>query len=388
MPRWLRALIPAVLALAWLATAGLGGPAFGQIQDVSSNDRALQLPASAEATQVQKLEDGFRSAEVIPAILVYERSGGLTDADRQAIESDVDAVKGLTGVEADSVSPAIASDDGEAAQVIVPIETAGESEASDTVTEIRSYLADNARDGLSVYVTGPAGQTADLVDAFAGIDGLLLLVALAAVFVILIIVYRSPMLPFIVLGTSVFALTARRCWWSWRSRRPGSLLLSGQTQGILFILVIGAATDYSLLYVARYREALRDHAKRWDATWVALQGLLRADPRLGRHGDRRPAHPAAQRPRLEQVARPGCGDRHRLCAARRAEPAPVDHAGGRPGGILAAEARLRVTASRISTGTGRANCGRGSAGSSPVDRGSFGASPRWCWSSPRSACSP
>ena len=33
------------------------------------------------------------------------------------------------------------------------------------------------------------------------------------------------------------------------------LLLSGQTQGILFILVIGAATDYSLLYVARFREA-------------------------------------------------------------------------------------------------------------------------------------
>ena len=49
-------------------------------------------------------------------------------------------------------------------------------------------------------------------------------------------------------------------------------MLNGQVQGILFILVIGAATDYSLLYVSRYREALRDHEKRWDATWAALRG--------------------------------------------------------------------------------------------------------------------
>ncbi|MDQ2697935.1 MAG: MMPL family transporter, partial [Actinomycetota bacterium] len=41
-----------------------------------------------------------------------------------------------------------------------------------------------------------------------------------------------------------------------------------------FILVIGAATDYALLYVARYRETLRDHATRWDATWAALRGSI------------------------------------------------------------------------------------------------------------------
>ena len=45
-------------------------------------------------------------------------------------------------------------------------------------------------------------------------------------------------------------------------------------QGILFILVIGAATDYSLLYVSRYREALRDNQKRWDATLAAFRGAF------------------------------------------------------------------------------------------------------------------
>ena len=99
-----------------------------------------------------------------------------------------------------------------------------------------------------MYVTGPAGFTADLVAGFSGIDGLLLGVALLAVFIILILVYRSLLLPVAVLSTSLFALCSALLlvWWlaKWEI-----LLLSGQTQGILFILVIGAATDYSLLFI-------------------------------------------------------------------------------------------------------------------------------------------
>ena len=63
-----------------------------------------------------------------------------------------------------------------------------------------------APDGMQTFVTGPAGLTADLASAFGGIDGILLLVALGAVFVILLIVYRSLLLPITVLLTSVFAL--------------------------------------------------------------------------------------------------------------------------------------------------------------------------------------
>ena len=124
------------------------------------------------------------------------------------------------------------------------------------------------RQALQAWVTGPAGFTADLVEGFLGIDGLLLLVALGAVFVILVIVYRSPLLPILVLLTSVFALCVAllAVWWL---AKAGIVVLNGQVQGILFILVIGAATDYALLYVARFREAMRDHERRWDATWVA-----------------------------------------------------------------------------------------------------------------------
>ena len=269
VPKWLRILIPVALIGAWLAVGGAGGIAFGQISDVAQNDQAEFLPASAEATKVQQLQEGFRDADLIPGIVVYQRDGGLTASDHSLIDRQRDALAAIDGVSGDDVSPAIDSDDGAAVEIFVPLDTT--VKVTDTVERMRAYLDDNAVDGLGVWVTGPAGLTADLVDAFTGIDGLLLLVAFVAVFIILVIVYRSPLLPLIVLGTSLFALTAS-VFTVVALARADILTLTGQTQGILFILVIGAATDYSLLYVARYREALRDHRSRWVATLAALKG--------------------------------------------------------------------------------------------------------------------
>ncbi|MGO2026763.1 MAG: MMPL family transporter, partial [Brevibacterium aurantiacum] len=114
---------------------------------------------------------------------------------------------------------------------------------------------------------------ADLTSAFAGIDGILLLVALIAVFVILIIVYRSPLLPVIVLFTSVAALSAS-IFVIWHLADAGILLINGQVQGILFILVVGATTDYSLLVVARFRDALLTERDRVRAGLAAFKGVV------------------------------------------------------------------------------------------------------------------
>ncbi|MET0812784.1 MAG: MMPL family transporter, partial [Microbacterium sp.] len=60
----------------------------------------------------------------------------------------------------------------------------------------------------------------------------------------------------------------------WWLAFAGIVVLNGQVQGILFILVIGAATDYALLYVARFREAVATGARRWDATVQAWRGAF------------------------------------------------------------------------------------------------------------------
>lgn len=267
--RWLRVGIPVLLILIWVAGGSIGGPYFGKVDEVSSNDQSAYLPSSADATQVQERLTDFLGSDSIPAVVVVTGEGELT-ADQLATVADLTdefaAVEGVLG----DVSPPIPAEDGEAAQFFVPIDSDGE--IREIVGELRAIVAD-LPDGLEGWVTGPAGFTADLTEGFLGIDGLLLLVALGAVFIILIIVYRSPLLPILVLMSSVFALCVAllTVWWL---AFAGIVVLNGQVQGILFILVIGAATDYALLYVARFREAIAHGERRWPATLIAWRGAF------------------------------------------------------------------------------------------------------------------
>ena len=263
----LRILLPALLIVGWLAVAGVGGPYFGRISEVSTNDQSGFLPESTESTQVTDLQAEFRDSEAVPAIVLLVREGGLSPEDRAWAEETAASVQG-SGLVEGSPSPPIPSEDGEAVQLVVPLP---DDDVVDDVEALSALFAQDRPEGLQSYVTGPAGFTADLVAGFAGIDGLLLGVALAVVFVILLVVYRSPVLPVLVLLTSVFALSAAILVVYWLA--AGELVtISGQVQGILFILVVGAATDYSLLYTARYRDALLHHRRRADATRAALRG--------------------------------------------------------------------------------------------------------------------
>lgn len=268
--RLMRIFLPALLILVWLVGAGIGGPYFGKVSEVSSNSQTTYLPESADATQVQEQLGDFTDSESIPAIVVMVSDEPLTQQDIAQLNEVVAGLSALDIV-SDEVSPAIPSEDGRAVQVFVPLNPS--AELTESVEKLSETLAQQTPDYVSTYVTGPAGFTADLSAAFAGIDGLLLAVALAAVLVILVIVYRSFILPIAVLATSLFALTVALLvvWWL---AKWDILLLSGQTQGILFILVIGAATDYSLLYVARFREELRVQQDKGIATGKAIRASV------------------------------------------------------------------------------------------------------------------
>ncbi|MFJ6172578.1 MMPL family transporter [Curtobacterium sp. NPDC092190] len=269
MSRFLRIVLPALVVLVWLVVAGVGGPVFGKISEVATNDQTSFLPASADATKVQERAADFRQASEAPAIVVLDRDGGLTSDDLAAARRIADTIGERDDVQ--GTSPVIPSEDGDAAEIIATLTE--DAETGDAVSAIRTTVDEALPAGVAGYVTGPAGFTADLTEAFAGIDGLLLGVALAAVFVILIVVYRSPLLPFLVLGTATFALCASILV-VYALAKAGVVTVNGQVQGILSILVIGAATDYALLYAARYREALREHRTGWEATRAALRGAF------------------------------------------------------------------------------------------------------------------
>ncbi|GGP64833.1 MMPL family transporter [Saccharothrix coeruleofusca] len=258
--RWL---LPALIAVAWLALGGFGGPYTGKLSDVAVNDNTAFLPESAEATEVANRLRELERSNSLPAIVIAERTSGITPADRDYLAARAAELPG-------EASPPIPSQqDGQALQVVVAV---GADDPAGGVERIREVLG-QAPDGLTVLVTGPAAQVADLKEAFGGIDGLLLLVAGAVVAVILVLVYRSPLLPVLVLLSGVLALGLASLAVYLLADRD-VIDLNGQSQGILSILVFGAATDYALLLVSRYREQLRDTEDRFQAMRTAWRATL------------------------------------------------------------------------------------------------------------------
>jgi RND superfamily putative drug exporter len=264
--------LPALLVLVWLVLGGAGAGYLGKLSEIQSNDPASFLPAGAESTTVQKLQESFAQNRLLVTVVVFERRSGLTTADDTAIRAKAAQLAKAPGLDG-AISPPIPSTDGKAAQILLPVSGKDPYAAGNAVKEIRALAKAGLPAGLTALATGPGGYNADFAEVFGGIDGLLLLITAGIVAVILIVVYRSPLLPLFVLMSAGLALAVSSAVIYWLAS-AGLLTLNGQSQGILLILVFGAATDYALLLVARYREELLRTEDASEAMRVAWRSSL------------------------------------------------------------------------------------------------------------------
>jgi RND superfamily putative drug exporter len=261
-------LLPAVvLVVALFVVMPVAGTLSGKLSSVTENDQAAFLPDSAESTKSLELETRFAGDQDIPALIVWERTGGLTDADLAAVaeaRTRLTEVKGVAG----PASEPIPSEDGQAVQVVVPLP--GDNTAFETLPGIVEDVTAAAEvEGLPSYVTGPGGQFADFAAAFEGIDTNLLFTTVGVILIILLLIYRSPVfIP--VLVSAGFALVLAQAV-VYLLAKAGVFTVDGQSQGILSVLVLGASTDYALLLISRFKEGLH----REDSWTVAMRGALR-----------------------------------------------------------------------------------------------------------------
>ncbi|MEU7973111.1 efflux RND transporter permease subunit [Micromonospora sp. NPDC049089] len=271
---------------AWLTVAAaivVGAAVFGTPQpDNPAPVSATGLSVQWQSTQVQRLQDQLPSSDVQPAIVVISRGdgGALSETDRATVGARADDLRRFAV--GGQVSPAQVSPDGAVALVAVPLDTAGGQEVvTDAVTQLRATLAD-LPDGLTAEVTGSPAFTADLSSVFDGADVTLLVVTAAVVALLLLITYRSPFLwivPLVVVAATE-QLTLRAV--DVIVPGVGINLQQGQVTGIASVLVFGAATDYALLLIARYREELRREEDRFAAMRAALRRT--AEPILASGG--------------------------------------------------------------------------------------------------------
>ena len=275
-------------AVMWLMVGSWAGPLAGSLSDVQENDNATFLPSSAESTIVSEEQEFFATNSAIPilAVITHPDRSPLTAADQGAITEFLAGVPQLIladgsrvgqYLESEQLFP-LPSEDGKALLVNISVNSErgaeriedGEFAFAEITNAIRDYAVQF--DTLQINVTGPGGFLADLIKVFGAIDGALLLATAVVVAIILIFVYRSPVLWLIPLISAGFAL-AVASGIVYVLADSGVLVLNGQSQGILTVLVFGAGTDYSLLLVSRYREELHKYSIHTDAIGAAIKGV-------------------------------------------------------------------------------------------------------------------
>jgi MMPL family len=121
-------------------------------------------------------------------------------------------------------------------------------------------------------VTGPAAVNADT--SAGNQQTVLLLTALIIVAVILLLVYRSPVLWLLPLAGAVAAIIVAQA--SAHGLANAGLTVSTLSSDIVIVLVFGAASDYVLLLVHRYREELR-HRAATEAAMAVTPGKIDID---------------------------------------------------------------------------------------------------------------
>ena len=268
------------------------GPLFGKLSTVQENDNSAFLPDSAESTQASKVIAKFNDSEnqTLPTLVLYR---GAIDADKIAGlnahlaqfsakgigTSNVPISKYLTPGEQIFAFP---SEDGKALLVNLPfssdVATYLLPDGEPVLPELIETLREDAREyaqanQLLSNVTGIGAILGDLFGAFEGIDSSLLFTTLTVVALILIVVYRSPFLWILPLFSAVIALSTAGGL-IYLLTKNNVIDLNGQSQGILSVLVLGAATDYALLLVSRYREELHHFDTPFAAMKTAWRGVV------------------------------------------------------------------------------------------------------------------
>ena len=204
----------AVIAVAVLVllVGGAGGAYQGKLSEVQKNDNSSYLPASAESTRAANEAAAFNPAQVIPGFVVFHRDSGLTPQDKDAVAAVFSQLPRVPGVAAQAVTDPTFSADGTAAAIYVPliakqdgVAVSGNELADHENAVITAAQADLPA-GLEVYPAGAGGLLVAFIGAFAGVDGTLLLTAGVIVIIILLLVYRSPVLWFFPLFSAALAL--------------------------------------------------------------------------------------------------------------------------------------------------------------------------------------
>lgn len=267
----------------WLIVMiGLSGMSSGAKEYATSINHAGLKDDTPSMIADAKLAEHFKDDLGAPAIFVFHNEKGLTESNLEKIESinkQIDDAS-FEGVKetilvyefSEEVKQTFISENG--TTFILPVNLLDDLERKvihTTVNEMNDLAQESlsSESDLTLHITGPSGIVSDMSDLFSRGDLTLLFGTIALIFVILISIYRSPIIAFVpLIGAGIIHQIVDKTVGVFGKYGMG---IESQSTSIMSILLLAVITDYALFIVSRFREELRHHEDKHKAMALAMK---------------------------------------------------------------------------------------------------------------------
>lgn len=254
----------------WIAlTVILSGLAPSGKEFLESNKDA-GLPGDVESIIADReLEKHFPQDDGMSIFAVFHKEEGITDEEIQTFAETLESLKtdatfeeveiiSLTKMDLEIQKTFLSENE---KTFFVPLTLQKELEGNDLhdlVVAMKESVGKSIDDSIEVSWTGPGAIASDAIELFSRADIVLLLSTVGLLLVLLLVIYRSPLLTLIPLvGAGITYAVVDRV--IGLSASAGLFTTESQALSIMTILLFAVVTDYSLLIFSRYREELRKH---------------------------------------------------------------------------------------------------------------------------------
>lgn len=273
-----------VTMIAWLIIAGVLMVIAPSLSSIYNNSDTQDLPTNAQSQVAQRvLLQEFPNSHGTPAVLVFHNPGGLNADDKTRAKQVSDWLTSdqkptavgqvLSIFTVPQAASQLISQEGTTMTMVVTLNgSTSDTSFQNSVKDIRNYVKSaTAGSTVKAYVTGPAGVIADAVSIFASTDVKLILATVLLVLILLILLYRSPILAFLPLVGVGWALVVVNALIGFAGK-AGLFGVSQQATSIMTVLLFGAGTDYTIFIASRFREELA----RTQDKHIAMRDTMRA----------------------------------------------------------------------------------------------------------------
>ena len=289
----------AIVIVAWIIIAGGISAISPSIEEVSTSDASEFLPNGTESLEARELRrEKFPDNRGLPAVIIYRNPDGITEQDIAKV-AEIDAIirarnhpnialiispfgqtqsrDGDSGPLArgnqSDTRPEISPDGTALTITVIVAGSPADDEFAETVEWLREIDDEIVVELPStVHVTGPAGILTDAIAVFRSFDFRVSAITIALVLVILLAIYRSPLLALLPILCVGIALTVAQSIAALLTDNLG-LALNGQVTAIMAVLMFGAGTDFTLFIVSRYREELPVRDDKFDAIRATMRAV-------------------------------------------------------------------------------------------------------------------